>query len=293
MGLTGVGGTMRRFMFRRAGLAILGGILLATSVGATATMTSAGAAPRSATALNPPCTTATYAISLASQAQSGFSLSVSGQVDFSTDAATANVTLPSNFPVSFLAGSTLQVVLVGGTAYVSVPPALSGFVGGASWISLALPSTLNGALDEVLTHLASFCANPQSTLGTMGSRRHGATSLGTSSIGGVPVKGSHLNAPAKRFKKTFGVTKTVATGNWSVGSLPVPINVWVNAQGQLSQVSITLPDITITVTVTNIDQPVTITAPSGAVPLSPSVLGMLGGFFGQIAPRATHNAHRV
>ena len=283
---------MRRFMFRRAGLAILGGVLLATSIGATATMTGASATTRSSTAANPPCTTATYAISVASK-QSSFSLSISGQVDFATDAATANVTLPSNFPVSFLAGSTLQVVLVGGTAYVSVPPALSGFAGGASWISLALPSNLNGALDSVLTHLASFCANPQSTLGSMGRRRHGATSLGTSSIAGVPVKGLHLNAPSRRFKKTFGVTKTVATGNWSVGSLPVPINVWVNGLGQLTQLSITLPDITITVTVTNIDQPVTITAPSGAVPLSPSVLGMLGGFFGQTAPRAAHNAHRV
>jgi hypothetical protein len=284
---------MRRFTFRRSGLVVLAGVVLAASAGATATMTAASAAPRPATATNAPCKTATYAISLASPTQSGFSLSISGQVDFSADAATANVTLPSNFPVSFLAGSTLQVVLVGGTAYVSVPAALSGFAGGASWISLALPANLNGALDGVLTHLASFCANPQSTLGTMGSRRHGATSLGTSSIEGVAVRGSHLNAPARRFKKTFGVTKAVSTGNWSVGSLPVPITVWVNPQGQLSQVSITLPDITITITVTNIDQAVTIAAPSGAVPLSPSVLGMLGGFFGQMAPRAAHDAHRV
>jgi hypothetical protein len=273
---------MRRFIFRRAGLAIVGGLVLATSVGATTTTTAASASPGIRTAsASSPCTTASYTISVSSTTQSALSLSISGQIDFGADAATANVTLPSNFPVPFLAGSTLQVVLVGGTAYVSVPPGLASFVGGASWVSIVFPSNLNTMMDNVLAHLASFCGSPQSTMGALSTRQHGPKSLGTSTISGVPVHGSHLNAPAKRFKKTFGLTKAVAVGTWRVGALPVPINVWVNAQGQLTQVSINLPDISITIDVTNIDQPVSIAAPPGAVPLSPSVLSLLGGFVGQ------------
>jgi hypothetical protein len=272
---------MRRFISRRAGLAIVGGLVLATSVAATTATTTASASPGiSTTSASSPCTTASYTISVSSTTQSTWSLSIAGQIDFGADAATASLTLPANVPIPFLAGSTLQVVLVGGTAYVSVPPGLSSFVGGASWVSIAFPSNVNTVVNSVLAHLASFCGSPQSTLGALSTRRHGPRSLGTSSIGGVQVTGSHLNAPAKRFKKTFGLAKGAAVGTWSVGSLPVPINVWVNAQGQLTQVSINLPNVSITIDVSNIDQPVSITAPPGAVPLSPSVLSLLGGFVG-------------
>ncbi len=269
---------MKQF-FWRAGLVVVSGLVLGTGVGATALTTAAGAARGTqAAASTPPCKTATYTIAVSSQ--SAWSLSISGQVDFSADAATADVTLPSSFPISFLAGSTVQLVLVGGTAYVSLPPALAGFVGGGSWVSIALPSGLNTALDGLLARLAGFCGSPQSTVGSLSARRHSPTSLGSSSIGGVPVTGTHLNAPAKRFKKTFGVTKAVASGQWQVGGRPVPVTVWVNDQGQLAQASITLPNISITITVTNIDQPANIAAPPGATPLSPSLVSWLGGFLG-------------
>src|SRR5215472_3527872 len=133
---------MPSFAIRRAGLAVLSGVVLGAGVGATAVTPGAGAATKTQ-AVNPPCKTATYNISVSSPTQSGFSLSISGQADFTADAATANVTLPADFPISFLAGSTLQVVLVGGTVYVSLPPAFGGFFGGSSWVSLALPSNLN------------------------------------------------------------------------------------------------------------------------------------------------------
>jgi hypothetical protein len=282
-----VGGNMRRFL-----LIALSGLLLGVVVGATAVpVASSAARSTGAAGSNPPCTSADYVVtvSVTNQSTTIWSLSVSGQIDFATDAATANLTLPTSFPVSFLAGTTLQAVLVGGTVYVTVPPALAGFVGGASWVSIALPSSLTTAVDDLLSHLATLCGNPQSVVSTLSSRRHAPTSLGTSLINGAPVTGTHLSALDRKATKALGLTRTLMRGSSRFGGSSVPVNVWINGQRRLAQLETTLPnstasygpfDVSVTIDFTNVDQPVPITAPAGAVPLPSSVVGFLGGLPG-------------
>jgi hypothetical protein len=283
---------MRRFL-----LIALSGLLVGAVAGATAVPIASSAARSAGTAAsNPPCTSADYVVtvSLTTPSSTIFSLSVSGQIDFVNDAATATLTLPSSFPVGFLAGTTLQAVLVGGTLYVAVPPALAAFVGGASWVSIALPSGLNSAVDGLLSHVATLCGNPQSIASSLSTRRHPPKSLGSSSINGVPVTGMHLSPTDKKTSKALGLTHILTGAPSHFGGSTVPVNLWINGQRRLAQLETTLPnsnasygpfDVTVTVDFTNIDQPVTITAPAGAVPLPSSVTGFLGGLLG---PAAAH-----
>jgi hypothetical protein len=240
-----------------------------------------------------PCTSTDYSLAASvTTASSTISVTGNGQVDFASDAATANVTLPASFPISILAGSTLQAEVVGGTVYVAVPPAFSKFVGGASWVSVALPTKLSSVVDGAFGLLAEGCANAQGVVKDLESHGGTATSLGSSTIGGVPVTGTQVTLSAAHLAAALHVPakligKIPAKLRGEIGRITVPVDVWANSAGQVAQISADVhPDssgvtnLSVTVGLTGIDQPVSITAPSGAVPLSSSELKAVAKFLG-------------
>ena len=206
-------------------------------------------------------------------------MTVGGQIDFAHAAATAAVTLPANFPIGALAGTTENVVLVGGTIYLSVPTSLQGYVGGAQWVYVALPSSIDSAIGTLGNTLADWCGNGQSLVTLLGTHGVSTSSLGSSTTGGVTVSGRELKTTGRRLTKLSKAARHVDRSLPAVnGRTPVTVDLWTNSAGQLTQLTADLGSFTVTLSLTNINQPVSITAPAGAVMLPSSVLGLLGGF---------------
>ena len=251
----------------------LGFALVAGTPVALASSASGSVRPSMTTAA--PCTSASYDLTVG-VATSGTTWTVSamGQVDFVHDDLTANVTLPSNLPVPALAGATLQVELVDGTAYVAVPPALAGFVGGAPWVSIALPSGISRGIDGLLARGATWCANSQSLVRTL-ARGSSVSSLNTASTG---TRGQEVRVPGRNILPALHVPKALTTkAQGSFGTGQVPVDVWSSGQGHLQGINFTAPSISVNLQLSETNQPVTITAPTGAVPLAPGLVGLLGG----------------
>ena len=257
------------------------GVAAAVLVAAAATISVASSASgtvRPSVVTSTPCTSASYTLTVdVSAGGSSWSGSAAGQVDFVHDDLTANVTLPSNLPVPGLAGATVQLVLVGGTAYVGVPPALAGFVGGASWVSIALPTGINRGIDALLTKGAQWCANAQSLVRTLG--RGGVVSSLRTTTGSTPSSGVEVRLPGKKVLPALHVPRSLThkSSGTVFGTSGVPVDVWSSGQGHLEGLAINSPSASIDLELSNTNQPVDITAPVGAVPLSPSLLGLLGG----------------
>jgi hypothetical protein len=260
------------------GMVVTAGVLLGVAIGTVGLAAASGsrvASPRAAhdTSSSAPCTSASYTLTVDVTPPTGtaLSISVTGQVDFVSEAVTASVTLPSSFPIAALAGTTLKAELVAGTVYVAVPASLSGFVGGAPWVSIAVPSTAATGLGTVFTDLASWCGNAQSIVSALDSHGGSTASLGSSSIDDVPATGTQVEQVGKRIPRMLKLPRSLTRGIFEGGK--APIDVWADPQGQLVRLTI---GGTVTLTVTNIDQPVSITAPTGAVPLPQSFLKMFG-----------------
>jgi len=266
---------MRRALVRTIGLGLSAGLVLGVAVSTTGLGSASGAQLVSSTV---PCTSASYALTVAVTAPaSTWSISVTGQVDFAAHAATASLTLPSTFPLAPLAGTTLQAELVGGMAYVAVPPAFSGLAHGASWISVALPSTLNTGLDALLDQGAAWCADSQSIVVALGSHGGVTTALGSSTIDNESATGTKIQQIGKRIPRALKLSRSLTKKAMAVfGRSKTPVEVWSNGQGQLVEMSIVGVYGSITLDLTNVNQSVSITAPSGALPLPPSFLARLG-----------------
>jgi hypothetical protein len=263
---------MRRTAARTIGVGLSTGLLLGVGLG-TAEISGA-----SATSPTPPCTSASYALTINVTAPaSTWAISVNGQVDFVNHSATASLTLPSTIPFAPLAGTTLQAEVVGGTAYVAIPPAFSGFLGGASWVSIALPSALSTGLNTLLDQGAAWCANSQSIVLALGSHGGLTTSLGSSTVNNESATGTRIQQLGKRIPRALKLPHSLTKKSMPVfGSSRMPVEVWSNGQGQLVNLSIDGVSGSITLNLTNVNQPVTITPPSGAVSLSPAFLKLLG-----------------
>ncbi|HYA68539.1 MAG TPA: hypothetical protein VED63_07385, partial [Acidimicrobiales bacterium] len=247
---------MRQARKRLLGVGIAAGLALAVglaTVGLSAASGSQATPPRAAqvTSSATPCTSASYALTVNATSPSGaaWSIAATGQVDFNGDAATATVTLPSSFPVGVLAGTTLQIELVGTSVYVEVPPALSEFVGGAPWVSIALPSDGSSEVNAVFSQLASWCGNVQSIVTALGSHGGPVTSLGSSSIDNGYAKGTMVKRSGNRIRHLLRLPRSL-TGDILTGAT-TPIDVWANSQGQLVRLSI---GTFLSLNVTNIDQ---------------------------------------
>jgi len=265
---------MRRVRLRwgvSAGLLLAAGATMAVASSASGTV-------RPRVVASTPCTSASYDLTVSmTSGGSTWTGSATGQVDFVHDDLTANVTLPSNLPLPALAGATLQVELVSGTAYVAVPAALAGFVGGAQWVSVALPADINGGIDGLLASGAQWCANSQSLLRTL--RRGGTVSSLGASTSMPSASGVEVQLPGKKILSALHVPRSFTKKAGSLfGGGSVPVDVWSSGQGHLEDVAIDdAPSISVSLQLSNTNQPVTITAPAGAVPLSPNLLTLLGG----------------
>ncbi len=269
---------MRRATSRTVGVVMSAGVLVAVGIGATGLSAASGSQVRSSSAARvtsaaAPCTSARYALTVdvKPKASTMWSISITGQVSFPVDAATADVTLPSSFPIAVLAGTTLQAELVGATVYVEVPAALSGFVGGAPWVSISLPPGLATKLSPAFTHLASWCGNARSIVAALGSHGGSTRSLGSASIDNVSVTGTQVTQVGKRITRILKLPRVLTSGIFGKGK--APIEVWANAQGQLVRLTI---GSFVTLDVRNIDQSVSITAPTGAVSLPQGFLKLFG-----------------
>ena len=272
MGSERGGLNMRRMAARTIGVGLSAGLLLGVGFGTT------GISEASATSSTAPCTSASYALTInVSAPASTWLISVNGQVDFVNHAATASLTLPSTLPFAPLAGATLQAELVGGTAYLAIPPAFSGFLGGASWVSVVLPSALSMGLNTVLDQGAAWCANSKSIVLALGSHGGVTTSLGSSTVNSESATGVKIQQVGKRIPRALKLPHILSKKSMSVfGNSRMPVEVWSNGQGQLVNLSIDGLGGSITLNLTSVNQPVTIMPPSGAVPLSPGFLKLLG-----------------
>lgn len=247
------------------------------------------------TAASDPCTSTDYSLAASvTRGTSTISLTGSGEVNFASDAATTSVTLPASFPISVLAGTTLQAELVGGTAYLAVPSAFSKFVGGASWVSISVPTNVSNLIEGAFNLLAEGCADASGVVNDFESHGGTGTSLGSSSIGGVAATGTQVTLSAAQLASSLEIPsklldKIPANLRQKIGSISVPVDIWANSQNQVVQISADvhpssgtsgITDVSVSLNLTNIDEPVSITAPSGAVALSSSDLAALGKLLG-------------
>lgn len=277
---------MRRILVGAVALLLAGGTFLGLSVG------TAGARVTSSTkSVSAPCTSASYSLVLSVTGTSFWTVSVNGQVDFTNDAATANIAFPTSFPIAALAGDDLQGTLVNGTGYVSVPAALSSYVNGDSWVSVALPSSVNTIVGSLFRDFAIACGNSQSVI-TLLAPHHGrgsTTALGNETINGVNASGTLFSQRAESVVGALKLKKLLGNkGLAPLSRVVLPVNVWSNPNGQLSEISTTLDSATpvdglsgfsLTLDITNIDQPLSISAPTGSIyALSWSMLGNLGAY---------------
>lgn len=278
---------MKRFLRRPV---LWSGFLAMLGVigGLTIPPTAATAARRHAVtshSASAPCSSVAYALSLSLGTATGTTtVPVTGQIDFADADATATVVLPADLPIAALAGITENVVLIGGTLYLSVPASLQAFVDGASWAQVKLPSGIGSAVDSFGSMLAGWCANSQSLVDLLEARGVSVTSLGSTTVGGVAVTGQQVESSGRHLRP---VTKVVRRLDPQVaqlkGTTPVTIDIWSNSEGQLVELSVdvnstegALQSATLTVTFSDFDQPVTITAPSGAFQISARLLRLLG-----------------
>lgn len=270
--------------------------LAAVTMGSGVWYATSSASPRphhSKAAVVTPCSSTAYSLSLSFTTSGGTTTAVpvSGQVSFATGAATAAIMIPSSFPFAALAGATEQVVLVGQTLYLAVPPSLSSFVGGALWASLQLPSAISHAVDTIGRSLADWCGSTSSLLGALEARGGTATPEGSSTIGGVSVNETQVTIPAKGLAILAKVVRPIDPQIVSqAGAASVTIDVWANSSSdQLVQLSadvtglnsaLGLDNLGLLLDLSNVDQPVTISAPSPAVPLSKAMVKALIGMLG-------------
>ncbi len=266
-------------------------VLVGVMAGSGIWYATSGASPKprlSTTHAVTSCSSTAYDLSLSFATTGGATTTVpvSGQISFSAAAATASVVVPSSFPVAALAGTTEQVVLIKGTLYLAVPSSLSSFVGGASWVSFPLPSSVDHAVDTIGLSLADWCGNASSLVNALEARGGTATSKGTSTIGGVPVNETQVTIQAKRLVPLVKVIRRIDSKIVSqMATASVTIDIWANSSSnQLVQLSadatglsshLGLSNVSLTVDLTDVDQPVTITAPAGAVALSKSMVRTL------------------
>lgn len=280
----------------RAGAVVLAVVMVSSGVWyATSAASPKTHHPKAADAATCSSTAYTLALSVTTTGGTTTTVPVSGQVSFSSDAATAAVAIPSSFTLAGLGGTTEQVVLIGQTLYLAVPSSLSKFVNGASWASLQLPSAIDHAVDDFGQSLADWCGSASALISALQAKGGTATSEGSSTIGGVRVNETQATILAKGLASFAKVVRPIDPKLASqAGNASVTIDVWANSSSdQLVQLSadatgldgdLGLSNVSLLLDLNDADQPVTITGPTGAVPLSRSMVKALMGLLSSALP---------
>ncbi len=189
----------------------------------------------------------------------GMTLNMTGQGAFDAKDRTGSmsISMPLNgLPAAAsatLGGSTLQLqeVLDGTTIYMRFPPALaSKLPGGKSWLSLDLTKLAGSAGVSGISSLLSnpTSSNPAAFLQYLGNVAGNVQSQGGQTINGVPTtlytgtidvsKESALAAPSQR----AAVKQALAALSKMAGLKRIPVNVWIDANGLVRQIGITIDE---------------------------------------------------
>ena len=222
----------------------------------------------------------------------------SGQADLAHAALVGTVVLPAMGHL-LTTPTPLTVELVGSTIYVKVPAQFARFVGGATWVSIAVPAAQAAHLGADFTAVATGLGDTDDILalhtGTL-------TPLGTKVIDGVTATGTRGNFPVAALLAALpGVSSSLGTGLSHLGTISLPLSLWAGPDGRLLQVTVadTLSTkggpvtVSAEVDLSGYDSPVSIQPPpSGSVTALPSgALGMLGGLSGRAGVHGSWSAH--
>ena len=189
-----------------------------------------------------------------------------GVADLVARSADTTVTVP-------LLGAGTRVVLVGGTLYAQVPPALAFFVpGGRAWASIPLDRLATATLGGVLPQLAGTPTDPWQQIAALQGIREARV------VGPEPVDGT----PATHYAAVVDLLATPAASDpvqrpavdrlvAQIGTNRLPVEVFVDQEGLVRRVvqTVTAPDrpgrpatsTAVTVTLTEHGLPVTVTPP--------------------------------
>jgi len=165
----------------------------------------------------------------------------SGAVDFTTNTAKLNATVPA---LSGLVGSgndTVNVVADGSTVYLG-SPALSSLTGGTTWLKASLPKDTPNADSSTLAVLA----NPTQLLGLLSSVGGNVTTVDNVDLHGTPTTEYSTTVTLAHLASRAGLTAGSTLGSQvsrilqQLGNTSVPITVWVGKDGFVRQISASL-----------------------------------------------------
>lgn len=277
---------MRRVV--RTGAVLAAAALVAGATwGGLAAGTPAGASPAS-----PKTVSFTFTAGLA-----GVSVSGGGAVDLSARTAQAQVNVPaalaSHLPGAGDAATAVDLVLSGGTLYVSYP-GLAGVDGGRPWVSVAVPATIEKVATQVAPVLYQAATEVSEIVAF--ARAHGATvtPLGTAVVDGVTATGTQITAtvsgltaardtapaPAHRAgvrKIAKALAQVVKQTSLSGG---LTVDLWADAADHLVRLTATAGGVSVQADLSGYGTPVSVTVPppSATRPVPASVVaGVLGG----------------
>jgi hypothetical protein len=153
-----------------------------------------------------------------------------GQVDFATGAAQFNLSVPS--------AGTFTLRLLTPVMYLQFPSALdSALPAGKSWVSINLDTAGKSGLSQ-LSDSAGIGTNSLSYL--QGISAAGVTTVGPATIDGVQTTEYSAtidlsNAASQRDPQARAALEKLAA---QVHLTSLPIQVWIDAQGQVRQISV-------------------------------------------------------
>ncbi|MHB8319401.1 MAG: hypothetical protein ACYDEP_09280 [Acidimicrobiales bacterium] len=264
-----------------------------------------------------PVTTATYNLTLSATLESGKTVTVTGngQVDFANDSASSTLSVPPLLAVGGGTGSTssnaridVQVVLVGGTLYATVPGITTLFAG-TPWVSYALPKRIAANEPARFEKAARSLADVGGVLNYVDVHGGKVSPLGTKTINGVTATGYDANVNVANILGSYpAIPKRLVTRVLHVVGANVGVTLYEDSSGRLVQLSSSisranpakhgLKSVSIVLNVGGYGSPVSIVAPPAAstTPLSPAMLNsvrsLVRSSVGDLGLRhGRHNGH--
>jgi hypothetical protein len=209
-----------------------------------------------------------------------------GLIDFAHEKATVSITLApgrlhsnqrTRQPVSPLYSEVstkpiqLTAELIGGSAYVSLPPSVASLIGGAPLATYPMTASLSSDLTTSLTQTSVAITYAHLLVDTLvGQHTRGA---GSQTMGGVRVSGAAVNLTvAELLKIVPAIGPVMGPALDPLTSLSIPVTIWTDSRGRMIQATFTKPKsaksgLSGTVRFSAFNAPVSITPPAaGSAP---------------------------
>jgi hypothetical protein len=286
-------GSLARYAAARAvGMAAVGGL---AAFGITAFDAGPALASTKGSATTPAVTTsATFTVALQIEMPKDFAINLrgQGQADFAHRSVSMTIEVPTAglHPHDLQQGAAasdqaleVQAEWIGGKAYLRVPSGLRALATGAQELSYHPSEAETDQVDTTLSQTAVAITYAKLLLDTLAGKEK-VHHLGSRSIDGTTGTGTEINLTLTQVLKIVpGLSPAMESDIVKMGSAAIPVTVWVDPQGRLLQVTLapgvktSRGSISGTVTFSDLDQPVSITAPAAAsvLPLSRSEQDML------------------